>query len=65
MSAEDVILQKLAWYLRGGGVSERQLRDVVGVFRVQVSELDQGYLEEMASDSGLSDILKRVRAMEG
>ena len=46
-------------------MSERQLRDVVGVFRVQVSELDQGYLEEMASDSGLSDILKRVRAMEG
>jgi len=41
-SAEDMILQKLAWYGLGGGVSDRQWSDV------------QGMLGAPGSDSGLS-----------
>src|SRR5678815_747272 len=33
-SAEDIILQKLLWFVAGGGVSDRQWRDIRGVVRV-------------------------------
>lgn len=31
-SAEDTILRKLNWYRLGGEVSDRQWRDVAGIF---------------------------------
>ena len=34
-SAEDTVLAKLAWYRRGGGVSERQWHDVQGVIELR------------------------------
>jgi hypothetical protein len=34
-SAEDIILQELKWFVAGGGVSDRQWRDVRGVIKVQ------------------------------
>ncbi len=39
-SAEDTILAKLDWYRAGGGVSEQQWRDVLGVLQVQSGTLD-------------------------
>ena len=59
-SPEDTVLRKLLWYLDGGGVSERQWRDVVEVLRVSASELDRGYLAAWAERLQLSKLLERA-----
>ncbi len=59
-SAEDIILNKLDWYRKGGGVSERQWLDVVGVMKVQGDRLDFNYLRTWASRLGLSSLLTRA-----
>lgn len=56
-SPEDVILNKLDWYRQGGGVSDRQWNDVLGVLRVQQHLLDFAYLRQWAKVLGLSDLL--------
>jgi len=58
-SAEDIILSKLQWYQKGGGVSEQQWRDVLGVLKVQGVKLDLEYLKYWASRLSLSDLLNR------
>jgi hypothetical protein len=42
-SPEDMVLQKLIWYREGGGVSDRQWGDVIGVIKTQGSRLDLVY----------------------
>ncbi len=59
-SAEDIILQKLMWFVEDGGVSDRQWRDVRGVIRVQGAALDRAYLERHASSHGVLDLLHRA-----
>jgi hypothetical protein len=59
-SPEDVILNKLGWYRQGGGVSERQWNDVLGVLKVQRSSLDRGYLNRWAEELNLVDLLSRA-----
>lgn len=59
-SAEDIILQKLLWFVEGGGVSDRQWRDIRGVIKVQGSALDHAYLEHHARNHGLMDLLQRA-----
>lgn len=59
-SAEDIILQKLRWFVSGGGVSDRQWRDIRGVIRVQGSALDRQYLEHHAASHGVLDLLQRA-----
>ena len=58
-SAEDIILSKLRWYQKGGGVSEHQWKDVLGVLKVQGVKLDLEYLKHWASRLNLSDLLNR------
>lgn len=60
-SAEDVILAKLSWFRKGGEVSEKQWRDVLGVLKVQGTNLDFTYLEQMAARFHLTDLLLRAR----
>src|SRR6185436_15042715 len=64
-SPEDTILQKLLWYRKGGGVSERQWTDVLGVIKVQGKSLDLGYLEEWAERVEIDDLLARAFADSG
>jgi hypothetical protein len=59
-SAEDTLLAKLQWYRDGGGVSDRQWNDVLGVLKVQGATLDRAYLEEWARQLGLTDLLRRA-----
>lgn len=57
---EDILLQKLRWYRQGGGVSDRQWRDVRAIVRVQGGRLDLEYLRHNAPVLGVSDLLERV-----
>lgn len=59
-SPEDVVLQKLRWYRLGGGVSERQWLDALGVIKVQGPSLDRGYLARWAAELDLADLLDRA-----
>lgn len=60
-SAEDVILAKLKWFRKGGELSEKQWRDVLGILKVQGTNLDFTYLEPMAARFHLTDLLVRAR----
>lgn len=57
---EDILLQKLRWYRRGGESSDRQWRDILGIVRVQGSRLDRDYLTEFAPALDVADLLARA-----
>jgi hypothetical protein len=57
---EDILLQKLRWYRKGGEVSDRQWRDIVGIVRVQGARLDRDYLARNAPVMGVPDLLDRA-----
>jgi hypothetical protein len=57
---EDMVVEKLRWYRRGGEVSDRQLRDVMGVLQVIGDTLDEGQMRRWASEVGVTDLLERV-----
>jgi hypothetical protein len=59
-SPEDILLQKLLWYREGGGVSDRQWRDVLAIARTQATRLDRRYLIGAAAPVGLSSLLERA-----
>jgi hypothetical protein len=57
---EDILLQKLRWFQQGGGMSDRQWRDVKAIVRVQASRLDRLYLRRNAPLLGVVDLLERA-----
>jgi len=59
-SAEDTILAKLDWYRAGGGVSEQQWHDVLGILQVQSEMLDRDYLRSMAASLQVGDLLQQA-----
>lgn len=59
-SPEDSILAKLEWYRLGGEVSDRQWRDILGMLKTQRETLDHEYMERMAQQLHVSDLLARA-----
>jgi hypothetical protein len=59
-SPEDVILNKLEWYKMGGGVSDRQWNDILGVLKVQGAALDFAYLRKWAAALDVTELLNRA-----
>jgi hypothetical protein len=64
-SAEDTIVQKLAWYRLGREISEQQWNDVLGVIKVKRRDLDLAYLRQAAAALAVSDLLDRALADSG
>lgn len=64
-SAEDIILQKLSWYRLGGGVSDKQWRDILGVLKLQGEQLDFRYLWQWAEALELLELLDRAFGESG
>jgi hypothetical protein len=62
---EDTLLAKLDWYRRGGEVSERHWRDVLGIMMVLGNKLDFAYLQQWAKELKVSDLLKRAFSEAG
>jgi hypothetical protein len=52
-SPEDVILKKLLYFQAGG--SEKHLRDIVGILKVQAGQIDQLYLTEWIVRLGVAE----------
>ena len=57
---EDILLQKLRRYRKGGEISDRQWRDILGIVRVQGPRLDLAYLTSNAPTLGVTDLLTRA-----
>ena len=55
------MLRKLLWFREGGGVSDRQWRDVLGVLRHSSRVMSFDYLEHWAQEIGIKDLLDRAR----
>jgi hypothetical protein len=62
-SPEDVILKKLEYFQEGG--SEKHIRDIAGVLKVQADLVDRDYITAWAGRLGLADtwqaVLERVK----
>ena len=59
-SPEDTILSKLEWYRMGGEVSDRQWRDILGIFKTRAGELDLAYLRKWANELKVNVLLDRA-----
>jgi len=63
-AAEDILLAKLEWFRQGGGVSERQWRDVLGIVKVQGEALDIECLRHWAAELQVEDLLEKLLTEE-
>lgn len=62
---EVIVLRKLDWYRRGGGVSDQQWRDILGVLKVQGERLDLEFLRRMAAQLQVAELLDRALLQSG
>jgi hypothetical protein len=59
---EDVIIKKMAYFREGG--SDKHLRDIAGVLRIQATAIDRDYIQRWASELGLSHIWQGIVEQE-
>lgn len=64
-SPEDILLHKLEGYRKGGEVSDRQWRDILGILKSVGSQLDAEYLRQAAAELDLVALLTRARIEAG
>jgi hypothetical protein len=64
-SPEVMIVKKLAWFRSGGGASDRQWRDVLGMLKVQAGRLDEPFMRRAAAELGVTDLLQRALRLQG
>ena len=62
-SPEDAVLQKLRWFQMGGGVSDRQWSDILGMLKMRSGTLDRDYLRQWAHAIGVADLLEKALQM--
>ena len=58
ISAEDLILTKLSWCKEV--MSERHLRDCIGIWKIQKKNLDEAYMQKKAAQLGITGLLAQV-----
>ena len=60
---EDVIIKKLEYFREGG--SEKHVRDILGVLKIQGEKIDRTYITEWTNRLGLSEqwelVLERLK----
>jgi len=61
-SAEDLILRKMEFYQEGG--SEKHLRDIAGILRIQKETLELAYIEKWADVLQVQNIWNAIRNKE-
>jgi hypothetical protein len=64
-SPEVMVLRKLDWFRRGGGLSDRQWFDVLGILKVQAGRLDEAWMRRAAAGLGVGDLLDRALRLQG
>lgn len=64
-TAEDIVLQKLLWFEKGGRVSRQQWDDILGVLKVNSSSLDFEYLRQWGAELGIASLLQEVLTEAG
>ncbi len=57
-TAEDIVLQKLRWFEKGGKVSRQQWDDILGVLKVNSLSLDFEYLQQWGAELGIASLLQ-------
>jgi len=63
VSPEDLVLSKLSW--GKNSASEKQLRDVAGILRIQRDALDLEYLRRWAKELGVAETLEELLTKTG
>lgn len=57
---EDILLQKLHWFQKGGEIPDRQWRDILAIVRTQGAPLDREYVARSAPLLGVGGLLARA-----
>jgi hypothetical protein len=63
IAPEDVILRKMEYYTEGG--SDKHLRDIAGILKIQADKIDRAYIAGWAARLGLTELWNAVAARAG